>query len=84
MFVDLVRRPLFAAFALAAAVLTAGCADTRGGSIPYDRPLAAPDQQNFQTLASLTLWAVLGPHAIEYSDQGVRRPAGWPGARMMP
>jgi hypothetical protein len=36
------------------------------------------------TLASLTLWDVLGPNAIEYSDQGVRRPAGWPGARMMP
>jgi polysaccharide export outer membrane protein len=27
-----------------------GCADTRGGSIPYDRPFAAPDQQTFQTL----------------------------------
>jgi polysaccharide export outer membrane protein len=27
-----------------------GCADTRGGSIPYDRPLAAPDEQKFQTL----------------------------------
>ena len=27
-----------------------GCADTRGGSIPYDHPLAAPDQQTFQTL----------------------------------
>jgi polysaccharide export outer membrane protein len=28
----------------------AGCADTRGGTIPYDRPLAAPDEQHFQTL----------------------------------
>lgn len=47
---DLVRRPVFASFAIAAAVLMAGCADTRGGSIPYDRPLAAPDEQHFQTL----------------------------------
>jgi polysaccharide export outer membrane protein len=30
--------------------MTTGCADTRGGSIPYDRPLAAPDQQSFQVL----------------------------------
>ena len=29
-----------------------GCADTRGGSIPYDRPLAAPDEVKFQTLES--------------------------------
>ena len=50
MFVDLVRRPVLASFAIAAAVLAAGCADQRGGSIPYDRPLAAPDEQHFQTL----------------------------------
>jgi polysaccharide export outer membrane protein len=49
-FIDLVRRPLFAALALAGVLLAAGCADTRGGSIPYDHPLAAPDQQTFQTL----------------------------------
>jgi polysaccharide biosynthesis/export protein len=30
--------------------LLAGCADTRGGKIPYDRPLAAPDEVTFQTL----------------------------------
>jgi polysaccharide export outer membrane protein len=30
----------------------AACADTRGGSIPYDKPLAAPDETRFQTLAS--------------------------------
>lgn len=29
-----------------------GCADTRGGSIPYDKPLAAPDEVTFQTLAT--------------------------------
>ena len=50
MFADLVRRPVLASIALAAAVLVAGCADTRGGSIPYDKPLAAPDEQHFQTL----------------------------------
>jgi polysaccharide export outer membrane protein len=33
-------------------VLLAGCADTRGGSIPYDKPLAAPDETKFQTLES--------------------------------
>jgi polysaccharide export outer membrane protein len=27
-----------------------GCADTRGGSIPYDKVLAAPDEQKYQTL----------------------------------
>ncbi|MFL6721473.1 MAG: polysaccharide biosynthesis/export family protein [Sphingomonas sp.] len=32
--------------------LLASCADTRGGSIPYDRPLAAPDEITFQTLGS--------------------------------
>ena len=52
MFVDLVRRPLFAALALAAAVVTASCADTRGGSIPYDRPLGVPDEPKVQTLES--------------------------------
>ncbi|MEP6983225.1 MAG: polysaccharide biosynthesis/export family protein [Sphingomicrobium sp.] len=30
----------------------AACADTRGGSIPYDKPLAAPDETKFETLAS--------------------------------
>lgn len=33
-------------------LFAAACADTRGGSIPYDRPLAAPDEVTFQTLAS--------------------------------
>jgi len=49
-FADLVRRPVLASFAIAAAALTTACADTRGGSIPYDKPLAAPDEQHFQTL----------------------------------
>jgi polysaccharide biosynthesis/export protein len=45
------RRLLSAICALSAMVL-ASCADTRGGSIPYDRPLAAPDESKFQTLGS--------------------------------
>lgn len=44
------RRPVFASLTIAAAALTIGCADSRGGSIPYDRALAAPDEQVFQTL----------------------------------
>ena len=52
MFNDLVRRPVVAAAAVAAGVLLSGCADTRGGSIPYDRPFAAPDEPKFQALPS--------------------------------
>lgn len=36
---------------LGAAILVAGCADTRGGSIPYDRSLAAPDEPKIESLA---------------------------------
>ncbi|MGE5564057.1 MAG: polysaccharide biosynthesis/export family protein [Bacillota bacterium] len=50
MFADLVRHSVFAAFVTGAALLAAGCADTRGGTIPYDKPLAAPDEPKFQTL----------------------------------
>lgn len=50
MLVDFVPRLLVTALALVAAVLAAGCADTRGGTIPYDRPLAAPDAQTVQAL----------------------------------
>lgn len=39
-------------FSLAGLLALAACADTRGGSIPYDRPLAAPDEVTFQTLAN--------------------------------
>ena len=34
----------------ASASLVAGCADTRGGSIPYNQNLAPPDEVKFQTL----------------------------------
>jgi polysaccharide export outer membrane protein len=49
LFVNLAPRFAFAV-TLLAAVLTASCADTRGGSIPYDRSLAAPDEPKIQTL----------------------------------
>jgi hypothetical protein len=49
-FIDLVRRPLFAALALAGALQAARCAEKRGGSIPNENPHAAPDQHNLQTL----------------------------------
>src|SRR5437868_1096479 len=47
---DPVPRRLFAIVSIASAALLSGCADTRGGSIPYDRPFAAPDEVKFQTL----------------------------------
>lgn len=47
---DVAPRFLSAAFILAAALLTVSCADTRGGTIPYDRPLAMPDAPKIQTL----------------------------------
>lgn len=39
-------------FLLAGLLALGACADTRGGSIPYDQPLAAPDEVTFQTLAT--------------------------------
>lgn len=42
---------LFVALLAVAAFSISGCADTRGGSIPYDRVLAAPDQTAIRPLA---------------------------------
>ena len=50
MFSDLAPRRLLCVLSIAAAALLSACADTRGGTIPYDKPLAAPDEQKFQTL----------------------------------
>ncbi len=50
MYLEHAPRRLLAILSIAGIVLLSGCADTRGGSIPYDRPLAAPDEQKFQTL----------------------------------
>ncbi|MEA3068426.1 MAG: polysaccharide biosynthesis/export protein [Sphingomonadales bacterium] len=52
MFVDHAPRRLLAIISIVGTALLAGCADTRGGSIPYDKPLAAPDEVKFQTLES--------------------------------
>ena len=43
-------RLLAGLFTLIGMLLLAACADTRGGSIPYDKPLVAPDEVTFQTL----------------------------------
>ena len=43
-------RFVFGPLALATILLASGCADSRGGTIPYDRPLAMPDEQKFQSL----------------------------------
>jgi polysaccharide export outer membrane protein len=51
-FVDHAPRRLLAIISIVGTALLAGCADTRGGSIPYDKPLAAPDEVKFQTLES--------------------------------
>jgi len=45
-------RSIGGLFPILGLLFAAACADTRGGSIPYDRPLAAPDEVTFQTLAS--------------------------------
>ena len=44
------RGRLLTIISTAGFVLIAACADTRGGSIPYDRVLSAPDEVKFQTL----------------------------------
>ena len=43
---------LFTISGIVASLALSGCADTRGGSIPYDRPLGAPDEVHFQTLGA--------------------------------
>jgi len=45
-------RRLLSVLSVAIAMLVAGCADTRGGSIPYDKVLAAPDEVKFETLGT--------------------------------
>src|SRR5438270_11748094 len=43
---------LWGVFSALGLLVLASCADTRGGSIAYDRPLSAPDEVTYQTLAS--------------------------------
>ena len=52
MSLGLTPRRLCMILTLAGALLAAGCADKRGGSIPYDKQLAAPDEPKMQTLDS--------------------------------
>jgi polysaccharide export outer membrane protein len=49
-FVDVAARAGAFALVLGSLVLVSACADTRGGSIPYDRVLAVPDAPKIQTL----------------------------------
>ena len=65
MFLDLAPRSLVTAIAAAGFLVTAGCADTRGGTIPYDRPLAAPDALPVQTLSENYRIAPLDKLAIK-------------------
>ena len=43
-------RRFFVLSATVSSLLVSGCADTRGGSIPYNQSLAPPDEVKFQTL----------------------------------
>jgi polysaccharide export outer membrane protein len=45
-------RRLWGVVPVLALLVVVACADTRGGSIPYDRPMAAPDEVTYQTLES--------------------------------
>jgi polysaccharide export outer membrane protein len=45
-------RRLLAFLSIVGTALLSGCADTRGGSIPYDKALSAPDTPVFATLGS--------------------------------
>jgi polysaccharide biosynthesis/export protein len=46
----LAPRRLLTLICVVGAIALSACADTRGGSIPYDKPLAPPDEVKFQTL----------------------------------
>ena len=48
----LAPRRLLTLISIVGAIVLSGCADSRGGTIPYDKPLAAPDEVKFQTLGS--------------------------------
>lgn len=49
---DHAPRRLLAMLSVLSIIGLSACADTRGGSIPYNQPLAAPDEVKFQTLES--------------------------------
>jgi polysaccharide export outer membrane protein len=47
---DATPRYLIGAFGVACVVLLTACAETRGGTIPYDRALGTPDEPKIETL----------------------------------
>lgn len=47
---NLAPRSVFSAFLVFGAASLAGCADSRGGTIPYNVSLGTPDEPRFQTL----------------------------------
>jgi polysaccharide export outer membrane protein len=49
-FANLVKNFVGLGLVIIVAAVTTACADTRGGSIPYDRALAAPDEPTIETL----------------------------------
>jgi polysaccharide export outer membrane protein len=51
-FADLAVRPVVLLLTVVAAMLTTGCADTRGGKIPYGMELGTPDAPKIQYLDS--------------------------------
>jgi len=51
-------------------LMLAACADTRGGSIPYDKPLGAPDEVVFQTLGPTYKIAPLDKLTIKVFKMG--------------
>jgi polysaccharide export outer membrane protein len=55
--------------ALASLVLLAGCADTRGGPIPYDQQFAPPDAPSLQTLETNYKIAPMDKLAIKVFKQ---------------
>ena len=52
MFSNHAPHRLWSVICALSAMLLSACADTRGGSIPYDKVLAAPDEVKFQTLGT--------------------------------
>lgn len=52
-------------FPVIGVLFVAGCADKRGGTIPYDRPLAAPDEVKVKTLSENYRIAPLDKLAIK-------------------
>lgn len=63
--VSVLKKSLTGLALCAVFTAAAGCVDKRGGSIPYDRPLAAPDEPSTQTLAANYKIAPLDTLAIK-------------------